>query len=87
MHTGSLMNRRAALLKHEETFEQSDRNGYETKPNHETTDIIKYKNTPAWQLAFKGLKSVLNTRKNIPNKKSVKKLDNQRPETLNEQNT
>ncbi|QKQ26626.1 hypothetical protein [Candidatus Reidiella endopervernicosa] len=65
MHTGSLMSRRAALLRCEESFELSDRNGYETKPKVSETGVIEFKDTPEWQQAYSELKSVLSTRDNI----------------------
>ena len=81
MHTGTLMNRRAALLKCEETFEQSDLNGYVTKLNAENTGIIEYKDTPEWKQAYKELKSVLNTRENLPNKKERKQIRKEKART------
>ena len=74
MHTGSLMSRRAALLKCEESFEMSDRNGYETKPNVSQAGLIEFKNTPEWQEAYKDLKKVLSTRENVPNKQERKEI-------------
>ena len=74
MHTGSIMSRRAALLKCEESFEMSDRNGYETKPNVSQTGLIEFKNTPEWQQAYKELKKVLSTRENVPNKQERKEI-------------
>ena len=74
MHTGSIMSRRAALLKCEESFEMSDRNGYETKPNVSQTGLIEFKNTPEWQQAYKELKKVLSARENVPNKQERKEI-------------
>ena len=74
MHTGSLMNRRAALLKCEEAFELSDRLGYETKPKVTKTGVIEFKDTPEWQQAYNELKNVLSTRENVPNKKERKQI-------------
>ena len=74
MHTGSLMNRRAALLKCEGSFELSDRNGYETKPKISETGFIEFKDTTEWQQAYNELKSVLSTRENIPNKQERKEI-------------
>ena len=68
MHTGSLMNRRNALLKCEESFKASDRNGYETNPVVSETGFIEFKDTPEWKQAYKELKIVLSTRENLPNK-------------------
>ena len=74
MHTGSLMSRRAKLLKCEESFEKSDRNGYETKPNASETGFIEFKNTPEWLKAYNDLKGVLQTRENIPSKQERKEI-------------
>ena len=74
MHTGSLMSRRAALLKCEESFEESDRSGYEMKPSTSVTGMIEYKNTPEWKNAYNELKSVLSNRENIPNKQERKEI-------------
>ena len=63
------MNRRAALLKCEEKFVQSDRVGYEAAPLPAKTGLIEFKDTVEWQLAYFELKAVLDTRENIPNKK------------------
>jgi len=51
MHTGSLLSRLATLLKCEESFKMSDRNGLETKPDISHTCFIEFKNTPEWQQA------------------------------------
>jgi len=74
MHTGSLMSRRAALLKCEESFELSDRNGYETKPNISETGFIEFKDSAEWQQAYTELKNVLSTRENMPNKQERKEI-------------
>ena len=74
MHTGSLMNRRAALLKCKDTFDLSDRIGYKTKPKSSETGFIEFKGTPEWQQAYNDLKSVLSTRENIPNKQERKEI-------------
>ena len=74
MHTGSLMARRAALLKCEESFESSDRVAYEDKPSDTTNDIIEFKESEAWKSAYAELKSVLATRENLPNKKQRKEI-------------
>lgn len=74
MHIGTLMNRRAALLKCEETFEVSDRNNYETKPLPKNTGFIEFKDTSEWQKAYEELKSILSTRENLPNKQERKKI-------------
>ncbi len=68
MHTGTLMNRRKALLKCDETPELSRQN----KPP--STDKIEFKNTAEWQQAYQELKAVLSTRENIPNKQQRKAI-------------
>ncbi len=68
MHTGSLMSRRKALLKCEESFELSD----QIEPSN--TDKIEFKNTVEWQQAYQDLKSVLDTRENLPNKQERKTI-------------
>ncbi|HED36627.1 MAG TPA: hypothetical protein ENI76_00020 [Ignavibacteria bacterium] len=62
MHTGSLMSRRKNLLACEQSFEVSDRYGSEKEPIPEETGYIEFKNSVAWQKAYKELKSVLSTR-------------------------
>jgi len=74
MHTGSLMSRRDALLKCEESFEVSDRNGYEIKPSSSVTGVIEFKNTPEWKKAYNELKIVLSKREHIPNKQERKEI-------------
>lgn len=74
MHTGSLMSRRAALLKCEESFELSDRNGYEPKPKVSETGLIEFKDTSEWQQAYNELKIVLSKHENIPNKQERKEI-------------
>ncbi len=68
LHTGTLMSRRNALLKCEESFELSDQ-FQSTKP-----DGIEFKNTPQWKQAYQDLNAVLSTRENIPNKQERKAL-------------
>ena len=84
MHTGTLIKRRDALLKCEESFESSDRNGYETKPLVSSTGLIEFKDTPEWQQAYNDLKSVLSTRENIPNKQERKEIRIEKSRTQNE---
>ena len=74
MHTGTLMSRREALLKCEETFEASDRNNYEPKPLPKDTGYIEFKDTPEWKKAYEELKNILSTRENLPNKQERKKI-------------
>ncbi|KAA3637988.1 MAG: hypothetical protein DWP95_13560 [Proteobacteria bacterium] len=68
MHTGTLMTRRKALLKCDESFEASN----QTKPSN--SGMIEFKNTPQWQQAYKDLKTVLDTRENLPNKQQRKAI-------------
>ena len=42
MHSGTLMSR--CITKDEETFDQTDRDGYDAKQDSKDTGIIKYKN-------------------------------------------
>lgn len=72
LHTGSLMKRRKALLSCEESFQLSDRFGYEAEPNTEETGYIEFKNTGAWSTAYRELKLVLSNRENWPSKKERK---------------
>ena len=74
MHTGTLMSRRAALLKCEESFETSDRNGYEDKPSASISGVIEFKDSPEWKQAYNQLKEVLSKREHVPNKQERKKL-------------
>jgi len=68
MHTGSLMSRRKALLKCEESFEMSD------QIERSDSEEIEFKNTDEWQQAYKDLKSVLDTRENLPSKHEWKAM-------------
>jgi hypothetical protein len=68
IHTGTLMSRRNALLKCEESFELSDQ--YQTAEHNG----IEFKNTPQWKQAYQDLKTVLSTRENIPSKQERKAL-------------
>ena len=56
MHTGSLMNRRKALLQCEESFELSD------QVELQYSKVIEFKNTPEWKRAYSELKLVLSQR-------------------------
>jgi hypothetical protein len=75
MHTGSLMRRREALLRCEESFEQSDRYGYEPQPI--AGGDIEFKDTPEWKQAYAELKVELATREHVPNKQERKALRRQ----------
>jgi len=68
MHTGSLMSRRKALLKCEESIELSG----QVAP--ESTGPIEFKNTPEWKRAYNELKQVLALRENVPNKQERKAI-------------
>jgi hypothetical protein len=74
MHTGTLMSRRVALLKCEESFVASDHGVYEAKPSASITGIIEYKDSREWKQAYKQLKDVLAAREHVPNKQERKKL-------------
>lgn len=78
MHTGTLMSRRLALLKCEESFELSDRFGHESKPNIEDTKTIEFKDSTEWQNAFNELKVVLAARENIMSKQELKVIRQQK---------
>lgn len=67
LHTGTLMARRKALLKCEESFCLSDRLG-EDEPNPVETGFIEFKDTAEWKQAYAELKHVLAGREHIPRK-------------------
>ena len=48
MATGTLEIRRTNLLKCEESFESSDRFGYEEPPEPDKTGFIEFKDQPSW---------------------------------------
>ncbi|MFQ3220125.1 MAG: hypothetical protein ACI8R9_000767 [Paraglaciecola sp.] len=68
MHTGTLMTRRSALLKCEESLELSD----QYQPTKHS--VIEFKNTSQWKQAYEDLKVILSGRENIPNKQERKAL-------------
>jgi len=72
MHTGSLMTRRKALLKCEESYESSDQVGI--TPQKKKDDFIEFKDSKEWKQAYKELRDILSTRENIPNKQERKAL-------------
>ncbi len=74
LHIGTLMSRRKALLKCEESFNPSDRVGGETAPDPIQTGLIEYKDTEAWRAAYTELKAQLATRENMPNKAERKAM-------------
>ena len=57
MHTGSLMSRRTQLLRCEESEELSDLTEEEKQKTEK--DIIKYKQSELWKIAYSQLKEVL----------------------------
>ena len=67
MHTGSLMSRRKALLKCEESYEDSD------QIVRKDLGLIEFKNTQEWLNAYSDLKQVLSSRENVTNKQERKK--------------
>lgn len=73
MHTGSLLKRRNKLLACEESFELSDRFGYETKPDPEVTGFVEFKDTAAWEKAYKEVKDILSARENVLSREDRKK--------------
>ncbi|VAW75420.1 hypothetical protein MNBD_GAMMA12-1005, partial [hydrothermal vent metagenome] len=58
MHTGTLMSRRATLLKCEETCGQPNRVEFDNNSVVSETGIIEFKDTPEWQSAYQELKDV-----------------------------
>ena len=72
LHTGTLMSRRLALLKCEDSFKKSDNYTYKKEPLTSETSYIEFKNTSEWVQAYKDVKQVLSVRKNIPNKQERK---------------
>lgn len=68
MHTGTLMARRSALLKCEESMVLSAQYPLTKR------GVIEFKNTVQWKQAYEDLKVVLSTRENIPNKQERKAL-------------
>jgi hypothetical protein len=64
LHTGTLMKRRKYLLACEESFQLSDRFGYDDEPVPEKTGYIEFKDTTEWIRAYSELKEVLSTREN-----------------------
>ena len=74
MHTGSLMKRREALLKCEESAQAADLDEAEQKALTTNTGLIRFKNTPIWQKAYADIKKVLSTREHLPNKQERKEL-------------
>lgn len=66
MPTGTLLSRRTNLLKCEESFECSDRFGYEEKPEPKKTGFIEFKDQPTWSQAYKEVKDILSEREHLP---------------------
>lgn len=81
MHTGSLMSRRKALLKCEESSPAG-------RVSHGAqAEFIEYKDTPAWQRAYRELKAVLATREHVPNKQERKAMRQARAQNTKGKNT
>lgn len=78
MHAGSLMSRRESLLQCEESFDASDRNGYEAKPSVSETGVIEFKDSIEWKQAYDELKKALASRENILNKEERKLVRQQK---------
>jgi hypothetical protein len=74
MHTGTLMKRRDALLKCDESFQLSD----QSEMSPVASDHIEFKDTPEWKQAYAELKSVLATREHVPSKKERKEIRRQK---------
>jgi len=74
MHTGTLMARRDALLKCEESLGLSDRD-----KNFKVADgTVEFKDTYEWKLSYRQLKDELSTREDFPSKgerKQARKLN------------
>jgi len=69
LHTGTLMARRDALLRCEESFAASDRACHQgASPRPAQTGFIEFKDTAEWKQAYAELKAVLAGREHIPSK-------------------
>ena len=66
MATGTLEIRRTNLLKCEESFESSDRFGYEEPPEPDKTGFIEFKDQPSWSTAYNEVKDILANRAHLP---------------------
>ena len=66
MHAGALTARRHRLLECEESFEDSDRYGYEPAPDTSVTGLIEFKDSDVWKEAYREMKEVLETREHWP---------------------
>ena len=64
--TGTLEIRRTNLLKCEESFESSDRFGYEEPPEPDKTGFIEFKDQPSWSTAYNEVKDILANREHLP---------------------
>jgi hypothetical protein len=78
MHTGSLMKRREALLKCEESLSLSDRADMQHLAD---SRFIEFKDSDTWKQSYNELKVVLSTRENILNKKERKAIRQERAKT------
>ena len=65
MATGTLLSRRTNLLKCEESFESSDRFGYEEPPEPDKTGFIEFKDQPSWSKAYNEVKDILANREHL----------------------
>ncbi len=72
LHTGTLMKRREELLACEESFELSDRFGYEDEPIPNKIGYIEFKDTEVWKQAYHELKEILSGREHWPSKHEKK---------------
>ncbi len=65
LYTGSLLTRLKQLRACEESFELSDRFGYEAEPDPGVTGFIEFKNTQQWNEAYRDLKKILGGREHV----------------------
>ena len=66
MSTGTLLSRRNKLLQCEESFNRSDRCGYEDPPDAFNIGYIEFKDQPQWTCAYQQIKNILATREHVP---------------------
>ncbi|BES70557.1 hypothetical protein RE428_15750 [Marinobacter nanhaiticus D15-8W] len=76
MHTGSLMNRRSALLKCAETAAIPGDAALNRPGARART--IRFKDQPEWKQAYAELKDVLSIREHVPNKQERKAMRQER---------
>ena len=75
MHTGTLMKRRKALLKCEESLKVSDRYGYEEELS---VGLIEFKDTPEWKKAYGDLKKCFLQEKILQARENEKSFENKK---------